>query len=619
MTLISQSSLQDAPDLISRSNEGGDMKFQCAYLFICMFLLGYATSTEAQSAVTAGASVDAPGESTVIERINDALFMTPFAYGRWGRDTTELFWDDGTPETYYMVSAIPGVYDRFAVRFRPPYAPPMKVVAGRFYTDNSVIPLQSFSVCRDAGGYPDVFHPVDQVDTVYGGYPGWGQYEFHGALFDTTDVWAVVHWIPGFVVGIGADSSDPNGASYWCNQQTATSWNQWTATDWMMRLSIAEVTDSLDAATIAITEPPMTFGPGDTAYPTAVFGNCGLGEATFDMTFEIYDSTNTVIYSSSDNITLASAETDTIEFSPEWVGMVEGMYTLVAYTSLVNDADPTNDTVSMRVECTSEIIITYAGDYTNAGSAIIGTWATNRKYLVRMTPPISPPFLLRRAEIFLCNENMPMEYVCICPDNGTGLPDTTTVLACDSFVQTPVDHTWATAVYQDEEVSESGDLWMIAKWPEGITEPHIGMTGVPPATGRSWRYYFRYGAGYYECMGVDPYYREWFFRLVIAVPALGIEEIVTTEAGPGQMLQCQPNPGRRHMTISFVPSPFSSLLICDVTGRVVRSFKQNQFGQRNSVQWDGTDDGGTVVSAGVYFVRLQVGSSTYIHKAILLE
>jgi hypothetical protein len=594
------------------------MKACITYVMVGICLCGYTAPIRAHSAITAESHVDAPGESTVTQSIYDAVFMNTFGYKSWGRDTTELFWDDGTPETYYTVSAIPGVYDRFAVRFRPPYQPPMKVVGGRFYTDNSVIALQSFSVCRDAGGYPDVFHPVDQVDTVYGGYPGWGQYEFHGALFDTTDIWAVVQWIPGHVVGIGADSTEPNNASYWCNQQAATTWNQWTATDWMMRLSVAEVTDSLDVTTIAITEPPLIFVPADTTYPTAVFGNCGLAEATFDITFEIYDSTS-IVYSSSDNITLASTETDTVVFAPEWVGMIEGVYTLVAYTSLVNDADPANDTVRMQVECTSEIVITYAGDYTNMGSAIIGTWATNRKYLVRMTPPISPPFLLRRAEVFLCDNYMPLEYVCVCPDNGTGLPDTTTVLACDSTVQVPVSHTWATAIFQDEEVSESGDLWMIAKWPESISEPHIGMTAVPPATERSWRYYFRYGAGHYECMGIDPYYREWFFRLVIAVPGLGIEEIITPVSGPVQTLQCLPNPGRRHMTISFVPTSFSSLEICDVTGRVVRTFGQVRFGQRNSVLWDGTDDQGAVVSAGVYFVRLQAENSTYLHKAVLLE
>lgn len=601
-------------------SKGGDMKSSWVYLIFCMMVLGHAVPSGTQSAIITDASVTAPGESTVMYRSNDAFFTNPFTFTRWGRDTTELFWDDGTPETYYLVSVIPGVYDRFAVRFRPPYAPPMKVVSGRFYTDNSVIALRSFSVCRDAGGYPDVFHPVDQVDTVCGGYPGWGEYEFHGALFDTTDVWAVVHWIPGFVVGIGADSSDPNGASYWCNQQAATTWNQWTATDWMMRLSVAEVVDSLDVTATAITEPPVRFIPGDTAFPTAVFGNCGLSEATFDVTFEIYDSVNTMIYNSADNITLASAETDTIVFSPEWVETIEGIYTLVAYTSLANDADPANDTVRMQVECSSEIIITYAGDYTNVGSAIIGTWATNRKYLVRMTPPISPPFYLRRAEVFLCNNYMPLEYVCVSPDNGTGLPDTTVVLACDSIVQVTVDHTWATATFQDEEVTGSGDLWMIAKWPEGITEPHIGMTGVPPATERSWRYYFRYGVGHYECMGVDPYYREWFFRLVIAVPGLGIEEIILPDIGPEILLASQPNPARRCMIISFARTKVpASLEICDITGRVVRTFTQFAIGELHSVMWDGTDDQGAAVSAGVYFVRLQAGNNTYLHKAVLLE
>ena len=83
-------------------------------------LSGYATPIRAHSAITAESHSDVPGESTVTQSVYDAAFMSPFGYKFWGRDTTELFWDDGTPETFIVVSAIPGVYDRFAVRFRPP-------------------------------------------------------------------------------------------------------------------------------------------------------------------------------------------------------------------------------------------------------------------------------------------------------------------------------------------------------------------------------------------------------------------------------------------------------------------------------------------------------------------
>lgn len=593
------------------------------HVLLCWFCVGV-WAERLESTVNSTTSPTAAGESIADFIMNQANPWTGLLRQcNLYRDTTELYWDDGTPETYYQVSGIPGIYDRFAVRFNIAGPLPMKVAGGRFYTDNSVIALQSFSVCPDADGYPDVFHPIDQVNTVYGGSPGWSMYDFHGAIFDTGSIWVVVHWIPGYVVGIGADSTLPDGHSFWCNEKAATNWNLWTATDWMMRLSVATVTDSHDVTTTAILEPPVRFLPGDTAYPTAVFGNCGLAPETFDITFDILDSTSSVIYTSTNTITLVSAEVETLVFTPEWVGIDEGTYTFVAYTSLVGDADPANDTVQVQGLCTREIIITYCGDYTNMGFSIIGSWASNRKFLDRMTPPIAPPFYLRRAEIFLCNNNTPMEYIYICPDNGSGLPDTTTVLASAFNISVPVSWTWATANFGDMLVTDSCDLWMIAKWPEGITEPHIGAETYPTVTGRSWRYYFRSGVGTYQCMGVDPYFREWYFRLIVVVPETGIEEVVSMNRD-ALGLMCSPNPGRDNIMISFAGSlsAGADLAICDVTGRVVRTLLMDQCNLNNSmrsVYWDGTDNRGLRLPAGIYFVHLQISNCEEIIKVVLLK
>lgn len=583
---------------------------------LCTVLLLTAAVLFAQSSLFLHNRVsEAPGESSNIRNEHVVLkpHYMPFA---WTRDTSELFWDDSIPEAYYVVSGIPGIHDRFAVRFYPPYTPPMKVTGGRFYTDNSSIPLQSFSVCPDAGGYPDVFHPIDQVDTVYGGFPGWGSYEFHGALFDTHAVWAVVHWIPGYVVGIGADSSSPDGQSFWSNSKDALTWNLFFPCDWMLRLTVAEVTDSHDVTTTAILDPPGQFLPGDTAYPTAVFGNAGLADESFDVFFDIRDSTGSLVYSSSTTLNLASAQVETVTFTPEWIEINEGMYDYYAYTTLATDIDPANDTVHVQGLCTREIVITYCGDYTNMGSAIIGTWATNRKYLVRMTAPIPPPFYIRRSQIFLCDENAPMEYICICPDNGSGLPDTTTILAIGYNVSVPVSHTWATVDYGEILVTDSSDLWMIAKWPEGITEPHIGMTATEPSTERSWRYYYRNNAGHYENMGVDPYFREWYYRLIIAAPPLGITE---NEYGSSVMgFECLPNPGKPPIKIGF--SNFQSegceILIYDAIGRLIRTYTHVQG---TAVYWDGKDNYRIEVPAGIYFIQLRDKQQKISQKTVLVQ
>ncbi len=599
-------------------------------LSVALLILGAPSASWPQAvAIVARPETEPHGASVVRTQVNTAApGIAPGLRSHWLPDTTELSWDDGVPEAYYVVTFPPATNDRMAVRFELPGPPPMRVVGGRFYTDNSVIPLRSFSVCPDAGGYPDVFHPIDQVDTVYGGYPGWGSYELHGAVFDSNDIWAVVHWIPGYVVGIGADSSAPDSNSYWCNQREALVWNQWTATDWMMRLSVAQVADSHDVAAAAILDPPGLFLPGDTADPTAVFGNCGLSSETFDVTFDISDSVGSLIYTSTTTITLASCETETVTFVPEWVESDEGMYTYEAYTSLPGDVDPANDTVHTQGLCTREIVITYCGDYTNTGSGIIGSWASNRKYLVRMTPPVPPPFFIRRAQIFLVEPNAPLEYLCVCPDDGTGLPDTTKILAIGYDVSTPQGLSWTTVDYGELEVTEPYDLWVIAKWPEGITAPHIGFETNSPSSERCWRYYFRGGAGHYENMGLPPYYREWYFRLIIAVPPVGVAEEGASEH-PGVPLACTPNPFWNTLRIRFQAPRTeegrkeTTVEIYDLTGRLVRTLLDDQrtanSQQPIAISWDGTDDSSRKLPPGVYFVKLRTPGQSLTRKTILLK
>ncbi len=564
-----------------------------------------------------------PGQSHVYDKIDRIdNWRELIADYVLSRDTTELLWDDGTPEAYYVVSNPPGGQDRFAVCFQPPGPFPMKVIGGRFYTNNTLA-FDTYSICPDAGGYPDIFHPIDEIQNISGGSPGWATCNFSGAVFNATDIWAVAHWNAGYMVGIGADSTMPDGYSYWSNHSSGLIWNQWTATDWMMRLSIATVTDSHDVTTAAILEPPGRFIPGDTMHPTAVFGNCGLSSNTFDVTFDILDSANTVIYTSTDNITLASAEVDTVTFTPEWVGITEGMYTYKAYTSLAGDIDPSNDTIRTQGLCTREIIITYCGDYTNMGEAIIGTWATNRKFMVRMTPPVSPPYYIKKAQIFLCEENAPIEYLCVCPDNGSGLPDTTITYAIAYNISVPVHHSWATADYGEIEVTQPGDLWVIEKWLEGITEPHIGMEIHDPTTERSWRYYFRNGAGHYENLGASPYFREWYFRLIIAVPPLGIEEyVIGTPSTP--WFDIYPNPFAKLTKVSFgigQGAKSIELRIYDATGRLVKDLSDAlpHTTCAMQIEWTGRDDQDKPLPAGIYFMKLKTADQEITKKAVLLK
>jgi FlgD Ig-like domain/Rax2 C-terminal beta propeller domain len=86
--------------------------------------------------------------------------------------------------------------------------------------------------------------------------------------------------------------------------------------------------------------------------------------------------------------------------------------------------------------------------------------------------------------------------------------------------------------------------------------------------------------------------------------------------------QNQPNPFNPSTTIRFrVPAQMPvSLTVHDVAGRRIRTLAEGvQTTGEHSVLWDGRDDRGTSVAAGVYFYRLSAGSETLTRKMILLK
>ncbi|MFT5783861.1 MAG: serine protease, partial [Candidatus Krumholzibacteriia bacterium] len=62
------------------------------------------------------------------------------------------------------------------------------------------------------------------------------------------------------------------------------------------------------------------------------------------------------------------------------------------------------------------------------------------------------------------------------------------------------------------------------------------------------------------------------------------------------------------------------MTIFDVRGRVVRNLAEGRWAAGNHVlKWNGTDDGGQQVAAGVYFVRLESGSWVSDRKLVMVK
>ncbi|MCU0608070.1 MAG: proprotein convertase P-domain-containing protein [Candidatus Edwardsbacteria bacterium] len=84
----------------------------------------------------------------------------------------------------------------------------------------------------------------------------------------------------------------------------------------------------------------------------------------------------------------------------------------------------------------------------------------------------------------------------------------------------------------------------------------------------------------------------------------------------------RPNPLRDHTVISYqLDAPGrASLKVYNAAGQLVRTLEDGQRGAgRHSVRWDGRDDRGAAVSAGVYLYRLDAGGASRTSKLVVVR
>jgi hypothetical protein len=98
-------------------------------------------------------------------------------------------------------------------------------------------------------------------------------------------------------------------------------------------------------------------------------------------------------------------------------------------------------------------------------------------------------------------------------------------------------------------------------------------------------------------------------------------DVVTPACSDGglRVLQNTPNPFVGSTSVRFELGSAGQLgiEIVGVDGRVVRTlFDEYLAPGRHAVDWDGRDDGGRVVAAGVYVCKARFGSETVTHKII---
>jgi hypothetical protein len=106
-------------------------------------------------------------------------------------------------------------------------------------------------------------------------------------------------------------------------------------------------------------------------------------------------------------------------------------------------------------------------------------------------------------------------------------------------------------------------------------------------------------------------------------PFVGIEEYAECSTPDAKRLEVYPNPFKNKTDIRYAITDKGpvDLKIYDVTGRIVKNFGHvsNYQSPCNHLVWNGADDYGFRLSAGVYFVKLRSDNFNAVEKIILLQ
>ncbi len=109
---------------------------------------------------------------------------------------------------------------------------------------------------------------------------------------------------------------------------------------------------------------------------------------------------------------------------------------------------------------------------------------------------------------------------------------------------------------------------------------------------------------------------------VLLVPAMGTTEGKVANLGDTEF-QAWPNPFTHVTDISYriIDHEHITLKIYDITGQLVRdlSGQVSAIDRQMSVQWDGTDQAGRKLPAGIYFCRLQDNAGSHFGKLLMMR
>lgn len=132
---------------------------------------------------------------------------------------------------------------------------------------------------------------------------------------------------------------------------------------------------------------------------------------------------------------------------------------------------------------------------------------------------------------------------------------------------------------------------------------------------------------FYDWADLDPY-NVVLWVLLDDIPGCNVPGspqstgVISPSIKEGMSLENFPNPFSHSTLISyFLPNDSKVMLnVYNIAGEIVKTLvSENKFSGGHEIRWDGVDERGERVSAGVYFLRLSAGKESKTKKVVLLK
>ena len=166
------------------------------------------------------------------------------------------------------------------------------------------------------------------------------------------------------------------------------------------------------------------------------------------------------------------------------------------------------------------------------------------------------------------------------------------------------------------EIDDGSGWWRTFERFTGISGWTEASYPLTEYDGQTVRIRFRFLSDY------DMHTEGWYVDDVQVPTEIGIAEHISPPTVEMPLLTVLPNPFRKKTDISFGiehGAKSVELKIYNVVGRLVKQWNHPTIQASNHILWDGTDQRGIGVPDGIYFIRLNIGTTEIIESVVLLR